>query len=550
MDTKPGRTSKHSAVNGGKGTYESVLIVRLVLASVIFAASLIISSMPAFVGVLMLVAAALIAGYDVILDALSAITERDFFATPVVVVFITFLSYVIGFGVEGAALIVLYQISLILIGYAEERTKLSALELLQYQDEATVNKVTELVFKDGAGWMGLESSMRYSAGSVLRLAAVFSLVYAVALPIITNYSFTVSVHRAMMILLIATPTSLVISMPLSGIIAMCFSARHGVIFENAAVMEAVAESDTAVFDSTGIFTESAPRLTDIDSEILGYDTFLTFAAHALYNSSMPLANAVSSAYTRSYQPELISNFQEIPGYGVELDIGNAHVVLASRELFAGRGVKLPPDRNQPGQYYYMTVADRYVGRLLVFSELNGEAGELVVGMRQAGIRRCVLVSEQGNSESRRIAEEMDFRESFGECNAEKKLLLVQEMKSASSKPVVYVYSQDTGAHSMADVDIRVGRKFRHSNALVNPEYLANLPFCVQICNRMREIAMENAIFAFVVKAILIFLSMIGYCNLWFALFIDMVAAAATILNTIRVTQESLIDHFLYKTGRK
>ena len=44
-----------------------------------------------------------------------------------------------------------------------------------------------------------------------------------------------------------------------------------------------------------------------------------------------------------------------------------------------------------------------------------------------------------------------------------------------------------------------------------------------------------------IKALLIFLSMTGHCTLWFAIFIDMAAALATILNTIRVTQAPLID---------
>ncbi len=62
-------------------------------------------------------------------------------------------------------------------------------------------------------------------------------------------------------------------------------------------------------------------------------------------------------------------------------------------------------------------------------------------------------------------------------------------------------------------------------------------------------AAENAIFAFVVKAILIFLSLTGYCNIWFAIFIDMVAALATILNSIRVTSPSLISILKYKAGK-
>ena len=42
------------------------------------------------------------------------------------------------------------------------------------------------------------------------------------------------------------------------------------------------------------------------------------------------------------------------------------------------------------------------------------------------------------------------------------------------------------------------------------------------------------------KAILIFLSFIGYSTLWFVVFIDTVTALATLLNAIRVTTPSLL----------
>lgn len=66
---------------------------------------------------------------------------------------------------------------------------------------------------------------------------------------------------------------------------------------------------------------------------------------------------------------------------------------------------------------------------------------------------------------------------------------------------------------------------------------------------MKEVAIENAVFAFVVKAILIFLSIIGYCNVWFAVFIDIVAILATMLNAVRVTNESLITTYKARTGK-
>ena len=546
----PKHDSKNNASAAFTGNYNTVLIARLIGASLVFAAALIFSSLPTFVSFLLLIASGLIAGYDVVLDALSYVSDRDFFAVPVIIVAVAIASYIIGFPIEGAALMILYQIGMLLISYTEERSKKSALSLLQYHDEATINKVIELVCKDGAGDMAIEQSMRYSAGSVLKLAMIFALVHAIALPLITNYSFTVSIHRSLMIILIATPMSITVSMPITGIMGMCFSACHGIIFNNASAMETVGEAGIAIFDNGGIISDDKPRLVSAQPERIDSVNLITFAAHALYYSDIPLAKAVGNAYTKDYRLELIEDFKEIPGYGVEADIGGVHVVLANRQLFSGRGVQLPVKPDEMGQSFFMTISDMYVGKLVIDTQLNEEATDLVIGMREAGISRCILLTEDGDFESRKVAEEMDFREVYGECDTEKKLRLVEDIKTSARKPLLFVYAKGTEAHSAADVDIRVSRKGKYADVIVFPEYLANLPFAAQVCRRVREIAVENALFAFIVKAILIFLSIVGYCNIWFAIFIDMVAALATILNSVRVTSESLISRLLYKTGHK
>ncbi len=542
--------AQHAGRGRGMGSYDTVLIIRLIIASVIFAVSLIIGTLPEFIRLILLITSASIAGYDVVRDAIGDIAEREFFSTPLVVSFSAVVSYIIDYAAEGAAMVILYQIGLILISYAEERTRRSALELLEYHDETVRSHMTELIFHEDAGTMNIQSVMGESAGKMLKYAVIVSLVYAVALPIITNYSVRTSVHRAITILLVATPMSVIVSMPLAGIIGMCLSARHGVFFENSAQMETVSDADIAVFDNTGVFTEECPRVVGISSDLIDKKTFLTFAAHALYYSDQPVARAVAALYSDEHRLELISNFVDIPGYGVEVDIGNAHVVLATRELFVGRGVKLPSDKEGEAQTFFMTVADRYVGKLQIVSELHENAAELAAGLKDAGVNRCVLLTEDSNTESRRIAEIMDFSEFYGECDLEKKLRIVQELKTGAKGSVVFVYASGVEAHTAADIDIRINRRGKFADVLVAPDYTANLPFAVQVCKRVREIAIENAVFAYVVKMILVFLSIIGFCNVWFAIFIDTVAAILTILNTIRVTQESLISVFLYKTGQR
>ena len=549
MSKKPDH-AKHSAGGAGREALapDMLLFIRLVAATVIFAVSLIVK-MPAFASILLLVLSAAVAGYDICLQAVNSVENGDYFATPLVVVFIAAISYVIGFASEGAALILLYQIGLRLIAYAAERTRKSAIELLRYQDEETVDKIKALLCEEQAGYMEIESTMRYSSGSILKIAMIFAVVYAITLPLFTSFSYTVSIHRALTIILIATPMSVVAAMPSTGIVGLCYSAQQGVLFNKAATMEATGKVNIAIFDKAGIFSEACPRVLSVQSDVLDSTTFMNFAAHAVYYSEQPIARAIAAVNDQEYRLDIISDFVDIPGRGVDVKIGGAQLTLATSELFASRGVYVPQSGESEGRAYYMTVSDRYVGKLVLSSDVNDEAAELAEDMKELGVKRCILLTEDGNDESQQLAEVLGFNEVYGQCDTEKKLRLVSDLSEGSKNRILFVYSSGIESHSSAAVDMRVSPKAKYADATVLPDFVANIPFSMQVCRRMREIAVENAVFAFVIKAILIFLSIVGFCNVWFAIFIDMAAALATILNSIRVTNESLPRSFQYKRGK-
>ncbi|MDO4983562.1 MAG: hypothetical protein Q4E35_08420 [Eubacteriales bacterium] len=530
----------------GKGamSYDTLLIIRLVAASVLFAVSLIFGGLPKPVSIIFLVLSAVIAGFDVGKEALSAFFEKDYFSIAFVVSAITVIAYLIGFCAEGAALVLLYQIGLLLISYAEEKSRLSALECLKYQRSDIADSVTQLVFGEYAGFTSLENTIRRSSSFILKIAMGFALLYAIALPIFTNFSLIVSIHRALIIILIAAPASVTISMPIAAVYGLCYGAKYGVIFSSAAAMEALGESETAIFDNAGLFSQAAPEMRAVKPEIIDTNTFIAFAAHTMYNSEQPVAKLLDSAYTGEYRTELIDGFEELPGFGAKAFVGGAPCVFGTRAMHERLGTKIPGIDGPDGRYYYLTVAGRYVGAMIVDVEVNADTQNLVIGLNENGMNRCVLLCEDGEAESRRIADELDFREVYSECDTEKKLRIVSDIKSGSGKGVSYFYSVGFDGHSDADIDVRVSSHSRFADVLILPESIANLPFAKELCARVKEICIENALFAFIVKAVLIFLSIIGYCNLWFAIFVDTVAAVATILNSVRVTRPSMMPAFL------
>ena len=529
-------------------TLNNSLVIRLVIASVIFAISLIIT-MPDFVSIILLVFAAGLAGYDIILQAVDAVESGAYFDMPVLVVLTAVLAFFIGFGIEGTALVLLYQIGMLLLNYAKDHTRKAALDLLQDMDESVTAHMREVVSDEEKTAMSIQNVMGSSAGMVLKVAMVLALVYAIAMPLVTSMSFVVSIHRALIILLVATPFSVVAAIPMAGTVGLCQSARQGIIFNDAKSLESMADVSVAVFDKTGIFTEECPRIVAMHSDVLDYDTFLNFVAHAVYYSEQPVANAISAIYERDYKLDVIKDFREIPGYGVELSIDGIGVTFATKEYLEGQGIAIDDNSDTPGTTYYMVVAGRPMGKVVVSSDVNQDLENLVPEMKRAGISRCVLLSEDSKEAGQQFAEMLNFSEMYAQCDAEKKLRIISDIARKTKGAVLFVYAGGIEAHSDAAVDVRVNNRAKYADAVALPDAVGNLPFAKGVSARVREICIENVLFAFVVKSILIFLSIIGYCNLWFAIFLDFAAAVATVLNTIRVTTPSLRSNLRYKMGK-
>ena len=538
----PERTrAKHSAEkNEKKGSFEIALPVRLGISLVLVIISALLK-MPVLIRTVLLILSAVIAGYDIFLSAVDSIAEKQFFSVSVLVLFAAVLAFVIGYVMEGALMVLIHQLSKILLEYTQKKALGSAYDLVKYQSEDVRARTEEILSNNHAGDMKIQQTLQSSAEFVLRFLIVFALFYALVFPFLTGISFRVSIHRALMILLISSPLSVFASFPVVGITGICHGARNGILFNDASTMEQLTDVNVALFDKPGVFSEEAPHVIGLQSDLLDKKTFLNFLAHSVYYSDQPFAKAIADYYNQEYRLELINNFTEIPGSGVSLEIGHAPVVLATKSYYDAQGIEVPERGMSEGIPYYMTVAGRYVGRVVISSEINHEAETLVSEMNQVGISRCILLTEDGNEQSQAAADALHFTEVVGECDMDKKLRLISDVSQTGKNNTAFIYANGIEGHSAANLDIRVSRKGKYADVLVLPENYLSIPKAVQISKRTKEIICENAIFVFAVKALLVFLSIIGYSNLWFVVFMDSVAALATILNSIRVTSPSLLQ---------
>ncbi len=132
------------------GKPEPVLIARLALAAVLAVVTVFVK-LPAAARIVLLVLSLIIAGFDIVVDAVQAVLKKDFFAAPVVIVLVALVGSIIGFVGECVAYVLVYQFAMVALRYAQERTKQSALELVKGEDEERAARVRELVNVEESG---------------------------------------------------------------------------------------------------------------------------------------------------------------------------------------------------------------------------------------------------------------------------------------------------------------------------------------------------------------------------------------------------------------
>lgn len=519
-----------------RGSFDGVLIVRLIVAALLLAVALIVDLLPVF-KVILLILAAIVAGYDVILDLVDAVSDGKYFAAPVLLMLITVLSFAIGYGWEGVLLLIIYQTGSVLVELLSKKMKRTALDLLNRKDADLAEKASVLIEDEHAGDTKLQKEIGSAVSTVLTVLMALAILFAICMPIFTDLSVRESVHRALIVLSITMPFSVLASLPLAGIIGMSYATHFGVLFNNARVIEKLQQVKTAVIDKNGIFADEEPHFLGVHSDILDDKTLLEFVAHAVYYSDQPFAKAILSSVDIDFRLDLISDFHDIPGGGLDVKIGGAEVTLAKRDLLAARGEAVPYEGKDDGSVYYLMVSGKYIGKVLLSDNLNKGSERLIPELKAVGINKCILLTEDSREEGERLGVKLNADEVFSEFSDETKL---QYLESLDRKQTMYVYANSLQAHSNASIDVRVNRKGKYSDALIMPESLQEFPLAVKLSQRVNQIAVENAVFAVAIKAIVLFLALTGNCTVWFAIFLDYIAALATLLNTIRVTKEPLI----------
>jgi Cu+-exporting ATPase len=204
------------------------------------------------------------------------------------------------------------------------------------------------------------------------------------------------------VLIIACPCALGLATPTAIMVGTGRGAEHGILIKDAESLEIADKISVAVFDKTGTLTVGKPVVTDIipqkgmtDSELL------TLAASIEQGSEHSLAESiVAKAKDQNMQLRKTTEFEAIPGFGIEGTIGKHHVLLGNRGLMDNRHItyaslekQITELEHQGKTVMLLASGNTFKGLIAVADMLKPEAKDMVEKLKKMRVAVWMITGD-------------------------------------------------------------------------------------------------------------------------------------------------------------
>lgn len=529
----------HSSKNSKAGrsyAQEIVTILRAALSAALLIAAYSVNA-ASLVSMLMLIAAALICGFDIVLAAVDKIIKkRDYLNDQLLVCLCAIACFCIGCYTETIVMLVVYQLGRTCLNFVIRKTKLGFYGAVSPEDREGSLRLRSILNSPGS----LKNSVFDKYMPYLELfskaAFIVGILFAAAVPLITDMTYVMSIRRGSMLIIAAVPISALAALPMYSLAGLSRAAEYGVYIKNTASLENTGDLASVIYDKADVFTDGTPKLVSVNSPILDNESFLQLAAYTAYSSEQRFAAPIVSAYSGDIITSYISDFKDIPGCGMEISLHGRSVLLGTGELFDAKGISIPDTERKSGYILYLAIGGRYAGSLTLKEKLNPYAESVISDFAALGGIKSVLLTEDGRDVSERLAKALNVDELHYECGFTEKADIIQKCKDqlAPDEKLMYISAENLEYHTAADIDAKVGTEFENADMLMSNVGIFGLPVAYTASHMVKHLSSENLVFTAVIKFVLVVLALTGSATLWFIVLLDFAASVFGVLNVVRM----------------
>lgn len=444
--------------------------------------------------------------------------------------------------------------------------------------ESTVSKILDMVENASSRKAKAENFISRFAKYYTPVVVILAVLLAFVPPLILRDGFSDWIYRALNFLVVSCPCALVISIPLGFFGGIGGAAKQGILMKGSNYLETLAGADTFVFDKTGTLTKGNFKVTKLAPVGICEDDLLAFTALAESHSSHPIALSIVEEYKNRCQEQSsylkttgnsdaaaealtsstadflsadaalnVAEVEELAGFGVRALVNAKETFAGNLRLMKEKNILLPETLADftSGTAVYVAIDKKFAGIICVEDELKPDSATAVRQLKQAGIKKLVMLTGDKKATGEAIAARLGLNEVHTDLLPADKVThleaLLQQQTDRHSLAYVGDGINDAPVLARADIGIAMGglgsdAAIEAADIVIMTDEPGKLPAAIRIARGTMRIVHQNIVFALGVKIVVLLLSALGYSNMWWAIFADVGVCVLAILNSMRALQ--------------
>ena len=407
--------------------------------------------------------------------------------------------------------------------------------------ESTVSKILDLVENAGSKKAKAENFITKFARYYTPAVVIAAVALAVLPPLIGAMTWSESLHRALIFLVISCPCALVISVPLSFFGGIGGASRAGVLVKGGAYLEVLSRTQIVVFDKTGTLTKGVFNVTAIHPETCGEDQLLELAALAESWSEHPIARSLREAYGKDVDAGRVADVEERSGRGVRAVVDGTEIFVGNDKLMDDIGVSWHPC-HRVGTTVHVASEGEYLGHIVISDEVKEDAARAVSDLKALGVARTVMLTGDAQAVGESVGKQLGLDEVHAQLLPADKVERVEELLAQKTGKGCLAFVgdgiNDAPVLSRADVGIAMGglgsdAAIEAADVVLMDDKPSKIAVAIRIAQKTLVIVRQNIAFALGVKALVLVLGALGQANMWEAVFADVGVSVIAILNAMR-----------------
>ncbi|SEA17284.1 Cd2+/Zn2+-exporting ATPase [Thalassobacillus cyri] len=389
-------------------------------------------------------------------------------------------------------------------------------EITKPSDETLFQKIIQLVQSAQSEKSPSQLFIERFEGTYVKIVLIVVALMMFLPHFLFGWSWTDTIYRAMILLVVASPCALVASIMPATLSAISNGARNGVLFKGGVHLENLSHLKAIAFDKTGTLTKGKPEVTDVyfrsDQESA---KVLSVLASIERESNHPLAQAIVN-YTDTL-PDIermeITNMQDLAGNGVTAEVDEVTWKIG-KPGFLGKDAAetfhngvLETLAQQGKTVVFIGDDEGIAGVVALKDTVRKETKDAIKVLQKHGIYTVMLTGDNETT-AKAIAKEAGLDNYVAECMPEEKVEQVKILRNTfENVGMVGDGINDAPALATANVGIAMGEgtdvALETADIVLMKNDLPKIANAIKLSERMNKIVRQNVVFSILVIMVLI-----------------------------------------------